>query len=142
MASIQNGDQVQVHYTGTLEDGTVFDSSEGREPLAFTAGSEDLIAGFSQGVLGMDEGDKKTLTIEAKDAYGERQDELVQEVPRANLPEDVEVGSILAPTEAPEMQVVITALDENSATVDANHPLAGKTLVFDVEVVSITPAAG
>lgn len=140
MAQVQNGDLVQVHYTGRLTDGTVFDSSEQRDPLSFTAGSNELIAGFSQGVIGMEQGQTRTLTIEAEDAYGPRRDDLVQQVPRSALPEDVEVGSVLAPSNNPQMQVHVTELTDEHATVDGNHPLAGQTLVFEVKLVAHSPS--
>lgn len=136
--AIQNGDLVQVHYKGSLEDGTVFDTSEGRDPLSFTAGSNELIPGFSQGVLGMDEGDKKTLTLEPEAAYGDRREELLQQVPREQLPEDIEVGSVLVPSNDPNMRLFVTAVSEEHAMVDGNHPLAGKTLTFDIEIVGVT----
>jgi peptidylprolyl isomerase len=140
MAQVQNGDLVQVHYTGRLPDGTVFDSSENRDPLSFTAGSNELISGFSQGVIGMEQGESRTLTIDAEQAYGPRRDELVQQVPRSALPEDVKVGSVLAPSNNPDMQVHVTEITDDQATVDGNHPLAGQTLVFDVKLVSHTPS--
>jgi len=136
--AIQNGDLVQVHYKGSLEDGTVFDSSEGRDPLSFTAGSNELIPGFSQGVLGMEKGDTKTLTLEPENAYGERRDELLQQVPREQLPEDIEVGSVLVPSNDPNMRLFVTAMTDEHAMVDGNHPLAGKKLIFDIEVVEVT----
>jgi len=136
--AIQNGDLVQVHYKGSLEDGTVFDSSEGRDPLSFTAGSNELIPGFSQGVLGMEKGDTKTLTLEPENADGERRDELLQQVPREQLPEDIEVGSVLVPSNDPNMRLFVTAMTDEHAMVDGNHPLAGKKLIFDIEVVEVT----
>ena len=135
------GDNVQIHYTGTLDDGTQFDSSAGREPLEFTLGSGQVIAGFDAAVTGMAVGDKKSVRMEADEAYGERREELVQEVPRSALPDEIkpEEGMALQ-SQSPEghiMNLIVTGVSDDSITVDANHPLAGQALSFDIELVKI-----
>ena len=141
MSSAKTGDSVQIHYTGTLDDGTQFDSSEGRDPLGFTLGSGQVIAGFDDAVTGMEVGEKKTVRLEPTQAYGERHSELVQEVPKSALPEDLEaeVGLQLQ-AQGPDghpMQLVVTAVNEDSIEVDGNHPLAGQALTFALELVAI-----
>jgi len=141
MASVKTGDTVQVHYTGKLQDKTVFDSSEGREPLQFTVGKGQLISGFEQGVIGMTVGETRTLTLPPDEAYGEVRDDLVATIGLDQLPADMspKVGQVLQVTQPDGDQVLlnITAIDEEEITVDANPPLAGKTLVFDIELVAI-----
>lgn len=141
MSKVQKGNKVKVHYTGKLSDGQVFDSSEGREPLEFTIGSGMLIQGFETGVVGMEVGDTKTVKITPEEGYGERNDELVAVVPRTNIPPDVDVsvGQMLQ-VQQPNNQtvnVVVTDVSDENVTLDANHPLAGKELTFDIEVVEI-----
>lgn len=141
MSQASNGDTVKIHYTGTLEDGVQFDSSAGREPLEFTIGSGQVIPGFESAVTGMAVGDKKNVCIAPVDAYGERNEEMVQEVPRDVMPEDVEL-EIGMPLQAqgPDGQVfnlTVIGLGENSVHLDGNHPLAGKALAFDIELVEI-----
>ena len=130
-----------MHYHGRLTDGTTFDSSQGRAPLEFEVGSGMVIKGFDEGVTGMAVGDKKTISIPPEEAYGPRQEEMVIEFPITNFPPDIkpEVGMTLnMHTEnGQELPVVITAISEESITLDANHPLAGQELVFDLEVVDI-----
>jgi peptidylprolyl isomerase len=138
----QNGDTVQVNYTGKLLDGTVFDSSVGRQPLEFTLGSDQVIPGFEQAVLGMKVGEKKTVRIPADEAYGQHLDELVIQVPRERLRTDQEpaVGQVLQLTSqsGEPFYVTITAISDNGTiTLDANPPLAGKDLIFDIELVKI-----
>jgi len=141
MAQAQKGDQVKVHYTGRLTDGTVFDSSREREPLAFEVGGEGLIAGFSNGVVGMEVGQQITVSIEPDDGYGPRHEEMVREVPLDALPDDVQVGDPLrAQTDYGEVQVWIKELGEEAAVIDGNHPLAGQTLEFDIELLEIEAA--
>ena len=134
-------DKVKVHYTGKLTSGEVFDSSEGRDPLEFTVGGGQMIKGFDEAVSGMGLNEKKTVTIPSAEAYGERRDDLIQEVPRDQLPEDMqpEVGQQLMATNdlGHQTPVSVTAVEEKSITVDANHMLAGKDLVFDIELVEI-----
>ena len=141
MSQAKTGDTVKIHYTGTLEDGTEFDSSAGREPLEFEMGSGQVIPGFDTAVDGMTIGDSKTVTIPPGEAYGDRHDQLVQQVPKSALPDDMkpEVGMQLQ-SQSPEGQVmnlVVVEVEEESITVDANHPLAGKALTFAIELVEI-----
>ncbi len=138
---IENGSKVKVHYTGKLEDDNIFDSSTGREPLEFTVGSGQLIPGFEQGVMGLKTGDKKTIELEPDQAYGQIREDLVNEVPRENLPEGVQIGQALqAQTEQGPVRVTVVELNETMGKVDANHPLAGKKLIFDLEVVEVVEA--
>ncbi len=138
----KTGDTVQVQYTGKLADGTVFDSSVGKDPLQFKLGSGQVIPGFDKAVTGMRVGEKKTVTIPATDAYGERRDDLVAEVSRSQLPSDMmpQVGMQLQSTakDGSTMVVTITKVTDNtSVTIDANHPLAGKDLTFELELLKI-----
>ena len=138
MKKVQNGDTVVVNYTGRLEDGTVFDSSlnEGREPLKAQLGQGLLIKGFEDGLLEMIEGDKKTIEIESKDAYGDVNPEMIAEVPKEQIPEGISVGDMLqANGPMGPVNVKVTEIRDNIVVVDANHPLAGKKLIFDLEVV-------
>jgi FKBP-type peptidyl-prolyl cis-trans isomerase 2 len=140
-AVAENGDVVQVDYTGKLADGTVFDSSIGREPLEFTLGAGQVIPGFDKAVLGMKVGEKKTVTIPADEAYGPHRDDLILEVPREKLPSDMtpEVGLQLGlrQSDGRTSVVTITSVSDNVVTIDANHPLAGKDLTFEIELVKI-----
>jgi peptidylprolyl isomerase len=137
----EEGDTVQVHYTGTLEDGTVFDTSVGREPLQFTLGAGQMIPGFEQGILGMKLGESKTITIPPEQAYGPYYDDRVWVVDRAQLPPGLEpeVGQQLQTTGAQgqPIRVTVTDVSETTITVDANHQLAGKTLTFEIQLVAI-----
>jgi peptidylprolyl isomerase len=138
----KNGDTVQVNYTGKLADGTVFDSSVGRDPLEFTLGAGNMIPGFEKAVLGMKVGEKKTVTIPSDEAYGPHLDELVIGVSRDRLPADTEpkVGQMLSATgqNGEAIRFTITGISDNgTVTLDANHPLAGKDLTFDIELVKI-----
>ena len=141
MQQAKQGDTVQVHYKGSLEDGTVFDSSEGAEPLQFTIGSGDVIPGFEEAIVGMSAGDQKRQTIPADQAYGARREELVFQVEREQLPpnSDVSVGDYLRIgfPDGRTAAVQVAEMDDASVTLDANHPLAGKTLVFDLTLVGI-----
>ena len=135
---IKEGSKVKVHYTGKFEDNQVFDTSKDKEPLEFTLGEGQLIPGFENGLVGLTTGDKKTVELEPEQAYGPIRDELINDVPMDKLPEGVKQGQMLqAKTEQGEMNVVVTEIKETTATVDANHPLAGKKLIFDLEVVEI-----
>ncbi|QJD80585.1 FKBP-type peptidyl-prolyl cis-trans isomerase [Spirosoma rhododendri] len=147
MAQAKSGDTVQVHYKGTLTDGTVFDSSEGRSPLEFTVGSGQVIKGFDDGVLGMSEGDKKTINIPVEDAYGPANEEMIFTLNRSDIPEDIplEVGMTLNMHEDGNprpIPVIVRKLDDTSVTLDANHPLAGQDLVFEVELVGTKSPSG
>lgn len=141
MAKAKEGDTVRVHYSGFLEDGTVFDSSLERDPLEFTIGSGMLIPGFEDAVLGMDEGETKTVQISAEDAYGYRREELVITISKEQIPPDID------PVTGQELQVrtpngmvtnvLVTDVTEETVTLDANHPLAGKDLIFEIKLVEI-----
>ncbi len=139
----KKGDTVQVHYTGKLTTGEIFDSSEGREPLQFEVGAGQMIPGFDKGVEGMAIGDKKTINIIPAEAYGERVDDHVIPFPKQNIPEgmELEVGQSLQLSDpmGNPVPVVVQEIKEDVVLLDANHPLAGKELVFDVEMVSIQP---
>lgn len=137
----KKGDAVQVHYTGKLEDGSVFDSSVSREPLGFTVGDGNMIKGFDAAVNGMTVGDKKSVTIPSAEAYGERRDDMMIDVPIEQVPADIkpEVGIqlTLQGQNGQPMPVTVTHVDEQKITLDANHQLAGKDLIFDIELVKI-----
>jgi len=141
MAQAKQGDAVKVNYTGRLDDGTVFDSSEGREPLEFTVGGGQVIPGFEAAVDGMAVGDSKTITIPCAEAYGPYREDMVLTVPREQLPEglDPEVGQQLQMGQSEESMlfVSVTKVNDENITLDANHPLAGKDLTFDVELIAI-----
>jgi FKBP-type peptidyl-prolyl cis-trans isomerase SlpA len=140
MKKVETNSTVTVHYTGRLEDGSVFDSSmvEGREPLVATLGQGQLISGFENGLHEMVVGDKKTVELTPDHAYGEYNDEMIQEVPKEQLPGDVEIGMPLeAQTQMGPIRFVVKEIKDDSVILDANHPLAGKKLIFDLEVVNI-----
>ncbi|NNV54654.1 FKBP-type peptidyl-prolyl cis-trans isomerase [Limnovirga soli] len=141
MRQVKSGDTIRVHYHGKLNDGTTFDSSEGREPLEFEVGAGMMIPGFDSGVLGMAKGEKKTLVIAAEEAYGPVQNEMFLEFPIDRFPADMkpEVGMALNMTDGQgqNFPVVIAEVKEELVILDANHPLAGKELVFDIELVEI-----
>lgn len=139
--SAKKGDAVAVHYTGRLEDGSVFDSSIGKSPLSFTVGDGNMIKGFDAALYGMVIGDKKTVTILAAEAYGERRQDMMIEVPLSQVPPDIqpEIGlqlTLQGPDNRP-MPVILVDMDEEKITLDANHELAGQDLIFDIELVSI-----
>ena len=137
---IENGSNVFVHYTGTLGDGTEFDSSYEREPLEFVIGSGMIIPGFEKAILGKAAGDKVTTTIPASEAYGDKNPELIAVVPREEIPANItpEVGMMLqVGTEGGDMDVTITRVDDKEIELDGNHPLAGQELTFVIEVVKI-----
>jgi peptidylprolyl isomerase len=144
MQQVKAGDTVKVHYHGRLTDGTTFDSSEGREPLEFEVGTGSVIKGFDDGVTGMTVGDKKTIEIPVDDAYGPKDPSMVVEFPIANFPEDMkpEVGMRLNMTNGSGqvIPVVITEVNPDNVILDANHPLAGEDLIFDIELVEIGAA--
>ena len=141
MKKVETNSTVSFNYTGRLEDGSIFDSSmtEGREPLKATLGQGQLIPGFEAGLMDMSEGEKKTVEIESADAYGEPRAEMINEVPKANVPEGVQTGEMLQGM-GPQgpVNVKVVSVTEDTVTLDANHPLAGKKLIFDLEIVSIS----
>jgi len=141
MAQAKTGDIVRVHYTGKLEDGTVFDSSLEREPLEFTIGQKQMIPGFEEAITGMSLNESINTTIPADQAYGERREDLVLEVERDRFPEDIapEVNQQLQfdKPNGEKIIVTITKVSDSNITLDANHPLAGKNLTFDIQLVEI-----
>jgi peptidylprolyl isomerase len=141
MSIAKKGDLVKVHYTGRLQDGTIFDSSEGREPLEFELGAGMMIAGFDKAVHGMALGDKSTVEIPCGEAYGEATEELYFDVPMEQVPADItpQVGQQLSVQQGDgsSMPVTVKSVDDEKIVLDANHPLAGKDLIFDIELVSI-----
>ncbi|ADI15531.1 FKBP-type peptidyl-prolyl cis-trans isomerase [Truepera radiovictrix] len=141
MTTAKQGDTVRVHYRGTLADGREFDASFGREPLEFTLGAGEVIAGFDKAVTGLAPGQSRTAHISADEAYGPHREEMVLEVPRDNFPDGItpEAGQQLELTheDGQRIPVLVTAVSEASVTLDANHPLAGHDLTFEVELVEI-----
>ena len=140
-ASAKNGDTVKVHYTGILEDGTVFDTSIEQEPLEFTLGEGQLIPGFEHAVIGMEVGESKTVTIPTEEAYGPRSANLIVEAGREQFPENFEpeIGQQLQMTQPDgrTITVFVVSFSETTVTIDANHPLAGEDLTFEIELVEI-----
>ena len=141
MTEVKSGDTVAIHYTGTLQDGTTFDSSEGRDPLEFQVGSGQIIPGLDGALPGMTVGDKKVVKVPSEEAYGPTNPEMRQSVPREGIPAEIplEVGTQLQ-MQTPDgqaMPVTVVDVDEATVTLDANHPLAGKDLQFDIELVKI-----
>jgi FKBP-type peptidyl-prolyl cis-trans isomerase 2 len=141
MAPAKSGDTVKVHYTGKLTDGTIFDSSADREPLEFKLGAGQIISGFEEAVLGMKPGDSTTTKIPKEKAYGGRNEENIFVVERERLPEDVkpEVGQMLtvSQSDGSSFDATVTEMNDTEVTLDGNHPLAGKELIFDIELVEI-----
>jgi peptidylprolyl isomerase len=141
MAEARDGDRVKIHYTGKLEDGTVFDSSADREALELTLGEGLVIAGFENAILGMSPGESKTVEIPVDEAYGPYNEEQVATVTRDGIPEDAKpkIGEVLTmrSPEGKEFPVRVKEISEESLTLDGNHPLAGKDLTFDIELVEI-----
>ncbi len=142
MEGIREGDRVQVHYTGKLQSGEVFDSSQGREPLDLTIGEGKIIPGFEQALLGMQTGDKKSFDLTPDQAFGERKDELVHVIQKEQIPSDIklEIGMQLA-LEGQQKEPIpaqVVDISESTVTLDTNHPLAGKDITFEVDVVEIT----
>lgn len=141
MAQVQSGDTVKIHYKGTLDDGTVFDSSEGRDPLQFEVGSGQIIPGLDEAIPGMGVGESKTVTIEPEQAYGEPNPNAIQSVPRNTVPEELNI-SVGMPLQVQtedgrQVNVTVKEITDDTVVLDANHPLAGKTLTFEIELVSI-----
>ncbi|MCV0429276.1 MAG: peptidylprolyl isomerase [Roseibium sp.] len=141
MTEAKSGDTVRLHYKGTLDDGSVFDSSEGRDPLEFTVGSGQIIPGLDKAIPGMKVGDEKTVRVEAAEAYGPLNPSARQPVPRAHIPENVplEVGlQLQAQTENGQMMsVTVVEISDEEVVLDANHPLAGKDLTFEIQLTGI-----
>ena len=134
---IKEGNKVTVHYTGKFEDGNVFDTSNGKEPIEFVVGQNQVIPGFEGAVMGLDKGGSTTVTVQPAEGYGEFREDLVLSLPADQVPADAQVGAKLQgqdPT-GNMVNVTIKEINENTVTLDANHPLAGKTLTFDIEVV-------
>ncbi len=142
MSQAKSGDEVAVHYKGKLDDGHVFDQSDPNSPLKFKVGGQQVIPGFDKAVEGMTVGDTKTITIAPGEAYGDHRPDLVLEVPRDRVPPDVDpqIGQRyeMEKESGEKFRVVVTKVTDESVTLDANHPLAGKSLTFDIELVSIT----
>lgn len=141
MSQVKENDTVKVHYTGKLENGQIFDSSLEREPLEITLGQGMLIPGFEKGILSMKVNEKKTINIPKEHAYGEVQEELLQPVPKENLPQEIKpevgMGLISKNPDGSERQLRIAEVNEDHIVVDANHPLAGQDLIFDLELIEI-----
>jgi FKBP-type peptidyl-prolyl cis-trans isomerase 2 len=141
MAQAKHGDTVRVHYTGKLDDGTVFDTSVDRDPLEFTIGEGQIIPGFEEAVVGMNPGESKTITVLADEAFGPYREEMVLVVDRSQFPVDLEakVGEHLQIGQADGRITVVTVteISESSVTLDANHPLAGKDLTLDIQLIEI-----
>ncbi len=141
MGEAKSGDTVRIHYTGKLDDGTEFDSSAGRDPLEFALGSSQVIRGFNSAVEGMSVGDSISVSIEPADGYGERHEQLVQDIPKNALPDEINaVVGMQLQGQGPDGQVtrfIVAAVNEETITLDANHPLAGQRLNFDIELIEI-----
>lgn len=142
MTKVKMGDNVKVHYTGSLDDGSVFDSSEGKEPLSFAVGGGQVIQGFDDAVTGMEVGESKTVLIPAEKAYGERNDSMVIQAPLEQVPPDLkpEIGMRLemGGTNGEVVRVVVAEITDTHLTLDANPPLAGEDLTFKIELVEVT----
>jgi len=143
MTQVNSGDTVRIHYTGTLLDGTTFDSSDGREPLEFVVGSGQIIKGLDVALPGMAVGDKKTVNVPCLEAYGPINPALRQDVPKDAMPPEIEatpgVQLQMQVSEGQVLPVTVVAVSETTITLDANHALAGQDLIFDIELVSVTP---
>ncbi len=141
MTQAKPGDKLRLHYTGTLDDGTVFDTSAGSEPLEFTLGAGEIIPGLDEGVTGMSVGETRSVRVEAADAYGEHDPDRVQAVPLSQVPDDIptEIGTQLQvqTSSGQVMNVTVAGKTDSDLLLDTNHPLAGKALTFDVELVEI-----
>ena len=141
MAQAKEGDKVKVNYTGSLEDGTVFGSSSAQDPLEFTIGERNVLPSFENAVIGMNEGDTKTLSIHPEEAFGHRKDDLIFDVERTKLPPgiDLKLGGILrvGSDAGQDFEVIIANVDDDVVTLDGNHPLAGKVLNLEIQLVEI-----
>lgn len=142
MTHAQQGDTVRIHYTGRLENGAVFGSTPQDDPVQLQLGSEQIIVGLDRALVGMQVGEKKTVTVPPEEGFGPRRPELQQQVPRTALPEEVKIGDRLSARAGDRpVYVWVRALENETATVDGNHPLAGQPLTFDIELVAIEPVA-
>jgi len=141
MEQAQRGDTVKVHYTGKLDDGTVFDTSEGKDPLEFKIGTNQIIHGFQNSVIGMAVGDSKTVNVDVDEAYGPRDEKLIAVIDHERFPDDMqpEVGQRLQLVQTDDRKIfaTVTAISESGVTIDANHFLAGKDLTFDIQLIAI-----
>ena len=141
MAQAKHGDTVKIHYTGKLEDGTVFDTSTGRDPLQFNIGESQVIQGFEKGVTGMNLNELKTVTIPSDEAYGPHREEMVLNIPRDQFPPNIEpeIGQQLelGQENGQTTIAIVSQLSKSNVTLDANHPLAGETLIFDIQLIEI-----
>ena len=141
MQQAKKGDKVKVHYHGKLTNGETFDTSSGRDPLEFEIGSGSVIKGFDDGVRGMEVGQSKTISIPVEDAYGSRSDDMLIEFPKERFPKDMQIEEgmqlMMSNGTGQNMPVIVTEIKENSVILDANHPLAGEELIFDIELVEI-----
>jgi FKBP-type peptidyl-prolyl cis-trans isomerase 2 len=141
MQQAKKGDKVKVHYHGKLTNGETFDSSSGRDPLEFEIGSGSVIKGFDDGVRGMEVGQSKTINIPVEEAYGSRSDDMLIEFPKDRFPKDMQIEEgmqlMMSNGTGQNMPVIVTEIKENSVILDANHPLAGEELIFDIELVEI-----
>ena len=146
MTEVRSGDVVRIHFTGKLEDGTEFGSSNGQEPLELRVGAGQIIPGLDEKIDGMTVGEKETVTIPAEQAYGQRDERQVQVLPRSAIPDTIELsaGARLQATtqDGRQIELTVTDFDDDQVTVDANHPLAGHDLVFEVEVVEVVGSEG
>jgi peptidylprolyl isomerase len=144
MTEVKSGDVVRIHYTGKLDDGTVFDSSQGREPLEFEVGAGQIIPGLERQVEGLTVGARETINVPALEAYGPHDDAQVQVVPRDAVPQTIELehGARLQAQTSDGRQIALTVVDfdDTQVTLDANHPLAGKDLIFEIEIVEVLAA--
>jgi FKBP-type peptidyl-prolyl cis-trans isomerase SlpA len=144
MIQVKENNTVKVNYTGKLSDGQIFDTSEGREPIEFTLGQGQLIPGFEKGLIDMKLNEKKTITISKEEAYGDVNKDLIQEVNKTELPQDmapkVGMGLVSKSPDGQEMNLMVVEVREETIVIDGNHPLAGKDLIFDLEVLAITEA--
>ena len=140
MSQVKQGDKIRVHYTGRLEDGSEFDRSASDQPLEITVGENSVIEGFEQAVLGMTVGERKTVTIPPDQGYGPRRDEMMQEIDRSTIPEELELklgARMEASGEETMLTLTVVEIGEKTVTLDANHPLAGKDLTFEIELLAI-----
>ena len=142
MNQVTVNSKVKVHYTGKLANGEVFDTSDGKEPIEFTLGQGQLIPGFEKGLIDMKLNEKKTINMTKDDAYGEVNETLIQEVKKTDLPQDMEpkvgMGLVSKSPEGQEINLMVVEVKEETIVIDGNHPLAGRDLIFDLEVVEIT----